>query len=167
MISMPELVHVTVYFVHLDTFFFITTMRESTFRNLYLRATKRIYQLRAAIRGKSPPTANCSVTGALPQLGAKLEDVVVRVFPTLALDFEEHTRGELATLFPVRVSDINLALAVFLEQQGRAAEATPLHRENLQHGKDSESEHHSLNLQSSANGRLLETEVSFYTREIG
>ncbi|MBX9693607.1 MAG: hypothetical protein K2Z81_14560, partial [Cyanobacteria bacterium] len=50
-------------------------------------------------------------------------------------------------------------LAVFLEQQGRAAEATPLHRENLQHGKNSESEHHSLNMQLRANGRLLDNSM--------
>ncbi len=44
------------------------------------------------------------------KLGAEREEVIARVFPALSLDLDEPARVELAELFPVAVSDINLEI---------------------------------------------------------
>ncbi|MBX9696282.1 MAG: tRNA (guanosine(46)-N7)-methyltransferase TrmB [Cyanobacteria bacterium] len=59
------------------------------------------------------------------KLGAGREEVIARVFPTLALDLDEHARVELAALFPVAVSDINLEIG-FGSGEHLVAEASRL-----------------------------------------
>ena len=44
------------------------------------------------------------------KLGAQREELIERVFPAIALDLDENARVELAQLFPVAVSDINLEI---------------------------------------------------------
>lgn len=56
------------------------------------------------------------------KLGAEREEMIARVFPAVALDLDEHARVELAKLFPVAVSDINLEIG-FGAGEHLAAEA--------------------------------------------
>jgi len=44
------------------------------------------------------------------KLGAQREELIVRVFPAVALDLDENARVELAELFPVAVNEINLEI---------------------------------------------------------
>lgn len=44
------------------------------------------------------------------KLGVAREEMIVRAFPAVALDLDEHARVELEELFPVAVSDINLEI---------------------------------------------------------
>lgn len=44
------------------------------------------------------------------KLSAAQEEVIVRVLPAIALDLDEHSRVELAELFPVAVTDVKLEI---------------------------------------------------------
>jgi tRNA (guanine-N7-)-methyltransferase len=44
------------------------------------------------------------------KLGVQREELIVRVFPAIALHLDENARAELAQLFPVAVNDINLEI---------------------------------------------------------